>query len=58
MTKVFVSTLENFAPKAGILNLPYSFRDKQHAFSVLDGPIEQELLKDAQKYRLKRALFL
>ncbi len=57
MTKVSVATLENFAPKAGVLGLPYLFRDRQHAFSVLDGPIGQELLDDAQKYWLKGLCF-
>ena len=53
MTKVSVATLENFAPKTRILGLPYLFRDRGHAFSVLDGPIGQELLDDGAKYWLK-----
>lgn len=53
MTKVSVATLENFAPKTRILGLPYLFRDRQHAFEVLDGPIGQRLLDDSQKYWLK-----
>lgn len=53
MTKVSVATLENFAPKTRILGLPYLFRDREHAFEVLDGPIGQQLLDDGQKYWLK-----
>ncbi len=53
MTKVSVATLENFAPKTRILGLPYLFRDRKHAFEVLDGPIGQQLLYDGQKYWLK-----
>ena len=53
MTKVSVATLENFAPKTRILGLPYLFRDRQHAFEVLDGPIGQILLDDSQQYWLK-----
>ena len=53
MTKVSVATLENFAPKTRILGLPYLFRDRQHAFEVLDGPIGQRLLDDSKKYWLK-----
>lgn len=53
MTKVSVATLENFAPKTRILGLPYLFKDRQHAFEVLDGPIGQKLLDDGQKYWLK-----
>jgi len=34
----------NFVPEARILDVPFLFRDKQHARAVLDGPIGQELL--------------
>jgi len=53
MTKVSVATLENFAPKTRILGLPYLFKNRQHAFEVLDGAIGQRLLDDGQKYWLK-----
>ena len=33
--------------------LPFLFRDKQHAFDVLDGPIGDELLNDAEQFWLK-----
>ncbi|RDY59303.1 TRAP transporter substrate-binding protein [Flagellimonas nanhaiensis] len=57
MTKVSGATLENFAPKIAVLGLPYLFRDRDHAFSVFDGPIGQELLDDAQQYWLKGLCF-
>ncbi|MCB0372746.1 MAG: TRAP transporter substrate-binding protein [Muricauda sp.] len=53
MTKVSVATLENFAPKTRVLGLPYLFKNRTHAFNVLDGPIGQELLDDGTKYWLK-----
>ncbi len=53
MTKVSVGVLENFAPKMKVLGLPYMFRDRAHAFSVLDGPIGQQLLNEGDKYWLK-----
>tara|TARA_R110002020_G_scaffold22405_1_gene75753 strand:+ start:26736 stop:27716 length:981 start_codon:yes stop_codon:yes gene_type:complete len=53
MTKVSVGTLENFAPKMRVLGLPFLFRDREHAFRVLDGPIGQELLDDGERYWLK-----
>ncbi len=53
MTKVSVGTLENFAPKMKVLGLPFLFRDRQHSFDVLDGPIGQELLNNGTKYWLK-----
>lgn len=53
MTKVSVGVLENFAPKMRVFSLPYLFRDRQHSFDVLDGPIGKELLEDGTKYWLK-----
>ncbi|GGF77141.1 TRAP transporter substrate-binding protein [Wenyingzhuangia marina] len=53
MTKVSVGVLENFAPKMKVLGLPYLFRDRQHSFDVLDGPIGQELLDNGTKFWLK-----
>lgn len=53
MTKVSVGVMENFAPKMKVFGLPYLFRDRQHSFDVLDGPIGQELLDDGSQYWLK-----
>ena len=53
MTKVSVGTLENFAPGMRVLGLPFLFRDREHAFKVLDGPIGQELLNEGEQYWLK-----
>lgn len=43
----FTSTgpVPNFVPEARILDIPFLFRDKAHARSVLDGPIGQDMLK-------------
>ncbi len=53
MTKVSVGVIENFAPKMKVLGLPYLFRDKEHTFKVLDGPIGEKLLNEGEKYLLK-----
>ncbi|MBU2950966.1 TRAP transporter substrate-binding protein [Tamlana agarivorans] len=53
MTKVSAGVLENFAPKLKVFGLPFVFRDKAHAYSVLDGPIGQELLNESEQYWLK-----
>ncbi len=53
MTKVSVGVLENFAPKMKVLGLPFLFRDREHSFKILDGPIGQELLNGGRKYWLK-----
>lgn len=53
MTKVSVGVMENFAPRMRVFSLPYLFRDRQHSFDVLDGPIGQDLLNEGTKYWLK-----
>ncbi|SFZ92741.1 tripartite ATP-independent transporter solute receptor, DctP family [Flaviramulus basaltis] len=53
MTKVSVGVMENFAPRMKVFGLPFLFRDKEHAFQVLDGPIGQELLDEGTKYWIK-----
>ncbi len=53
MTKVSSGVLENFAPKMKVFGLPFLFRDKAHAFSVLDGEIGQNLLNESEQYWLK-----
>jgi len=53
ITKVSVGVMENFAPKMKVLGLPYLFRDKKHAFDVLDGPIGQNLLDEGTDFWIK-----
>ena len=53
MTKVSTGILENFAPKMKIFGLPFLFRDREHAFNVLDGPIGKQLLDEGEQYWLK-----
>jgi tripartite ATP-independent transporter DctP family solute receptor len=53
MTKVAASVMESFAPNTKVLSLPYLFRDKEHHFSVLDGPIGKDLLTQGEKFWLR-----
>jgi len=53
MTKVSTGILENFAPKMKVFGLPFLFRDREHAFNVLDGPIGKQLLDEGEQYWLK-----
>lgn len=39
-----------YVPKLGVTSLPFIFRDRQHAWSVLDGPIGAELVADLVKF--------
>lgn len=36
-------TIASFEPQMGVLDLPYIFRDREHAYKVLDGEIGAEL---------------
>ena len=53
ITKVSTGVLENFSPNMKVLGLPYLFRDKEHAFTVLDGPIGKQLLEETIFFRIK-----
>lgn len=53
MTKVSAAIMENFSPDMKIFGLPYLFRNRKHAFNVLDGKIGKQLLNGGIKYRLK-----
>ncbi len=53
MTQVSAGVLENFSPKVSVFSLPYLFRDREHYWKVLDGPIGDEILEVSLPYRLK-----
>lgn len=57
MTKVSSGVLENFAPKMKVFGLPFLFRDKDHAFSVLDGEVGKNLLNESEQYWLKGLVY-
>jgi TRAP-type transport system periplasmic protein len=46
-----------FEPRLNALDLPYLFRDYQHAYRVIDGPIGQKLLDGLEKHRMKPLAF-
>ena len=52
-TKVSAATLSNFVPEYHILGIPYLFRDKQHQFDVLEGPIGKSILEKGSKFWLR-----
>lgn len=52
-TKVSAATLSNFVPEYNLLGVPYLFRDKQHLFDVLEGPIGTTILEKGSKFWLR-----
>lgn len=51
--KTSTASLENFIPEMAVFGLPYLFRDEDHAFSVLDGPLGHELLEKGGEHGLR-----
>ena len=45
LTLTSTGPIPNFVSEAKILDIPFLFRDKAHAYAVLDGPIGDEMLK-------------
>ena len=43
-TIVSSGTLSNFVPEAGVFDIPFLFRDPEHARAVMDGEVGDELL--------------
>jgi tripartite ATP-independent transporter DctP family solute receptor len=44
VTNTSTGPVSNFVPEVGIVDIPFLFRDYDHARRVLDGPIGQEML--------------
>jgi tripartite ATP-independent transporter DctP family solute receptor len=50
--RVGLNPLSSINPVMNALAMPFLFRDRAHMFTVLDGPIGQELLESLQKQNL------
>ena len=53
MTKTSAAAMENFIPVMSVYGLPYVFRDVDHYWKVLKGPIGQGLLKRGESKFLR-----
>ena len=49
MTKVSTSPLESFIPSMSVFSVPYLFRDSEHLWKVLDGPVGKKLLQAGEE---------
>lgn len=57
ITKVSAAVMEGFVEEYKALGMPYIFRNKQHSFNVLDGPIGKEILQKGEDYWLRGLCF-
>ncbi|MDI3480405.1 MAG: TRAP-type transport system periplasmic protein [Tepidanaerobacteraceae bacterium] len=46
MCKSMMTVLASFLPEVQVFDLPYIFRDRDHFYKVLDGPVGQSFLHD------------
>ena len=53
MTKTSAAAMENFIPAMSLFGLPYVFRDAGHYWSVLNGDIGDQLLKQGEAKYLR-----
>ena len=53
MTKVSTAPLEAFVPEMKIFGIPYVFRDSEHRWKVLNGPIGKQLLLAGESFFLR-----
>ena len=53
MTKTSSAPLEGFVPKMRVFGIPYLFRDADHLWKVLNGPIGKEILLAGESKRLR-----
>jgi tripartite ATP-independent transporter DctP family solute receptor len=53
MTKTSTAVMEGFVPRMKIFGIPYLFRDSEHYWKVLKGPIGKELLLAGQEKGLR-----
>jgi tripartite ATP-independent transporter DctP family solute receptor len=57
MTKTSTAVMEGFVPRMRVFGIPYLFRDSEHYWKVLNGPIGKELLLAGQNQGLRGLCF-
>ena len=57
MTKTSTAVMEGFVPRMRIFGIPYLFRDSEHYWKILKGPIGKELLLAGQSKGLRGLCF-
>lgn len=52
-TLTTAAVLANFIPTSQVIELPFMFRDRQHVYDVVDGPLATEIFKGDTDKKLK-----
>jgi tripartite ATP-independent transporter DctP family solute receptor len=50
MTKTSAAPIEALVPEIGVFSVPFIFRDEEHFWKVLEGPVGRRLLGSAEKH--------
>ena len=53
MVLTTAAVLANFVPPSQVIELPFMFRDRDHVYSVVDGPLKEKIYKGAEDQQLK-----
>lgn len=47
------AVLSNFIPKCQVIDLPFIFRDREHVYKVVDGPLAEKIYEGAESQGMK-----
>lgn len=53
ITLTTAAVLSGFLPKTQVLELPFMFRDREHVYKVVDGPLAKEIYDGDEKKKMK-----
>lgn len=53
ITLTTAAVFSSFMPKTQVIELPFMFRDREHVYKVLDGPVAEEIYAGAEDNKFK-----
>ncbi|MFB0934583.1 MAG: TRAP transporter substrate-binding protein, partial [Propionivibrio sp.] len=53
ITLTTAAVLSSFLPKTQVIELPFMFRDSEHVYKVVDGPLAKEIYAGDEKKKMK-----
>lgn len=53
ITLTTAAVLSSFLPKTQVIELPFMFRDSEHVYKVVDGPLAKEIYSGDEKKKMK-----